>query len=86
MRTPFIFATLHDAFPPRRIDRAALLKVVGIKAAKGDGRCAWPTWPNARSTGIAGRKRASVIRDQLGRWRRSKGLGTQGRIVDLHWR
>jgi hypothetical protein len=33
-----IFATLHDAFPlPRRIDPAALVKEIGIKAAKGDG-------------------------------------------------
>ena len=33
-----IFATLHDAFPlPRRIDPAALVKEVGIKAAKGEG-------------------------------------------------
>ena len=37
-----IFATLHDAFLlSRRIDPAAVVKEVGIKAAKA--RCAWPT-------------------------------------------
>jgi hypothetical protein len=80
-----IFATLHDAFPlPRRIDPAAFIEEVGIKAAKVEGeRCTWPELPRS---GQAGRKRASVIRDQLGRWRRGKGLGTQVRIVDFHWR
>jgi hypothetical protein len=34
--------------------------------------------------GQAGRKRDSVIRDQLGRWRRGKGLGTQVRIVEFN--